>query len=318
MSLFMDRRSFLGLAASFVIFPKSSISPKSRDFGWSLSYNDLYKSLYDISNLENFGKDTVSCLWKAYTSVRKQPWTAHQQEWGDCVGQATGSGLDILTCCRIVLEHKCEEYVADSSTDMIYAGGRQLAGRKRSIGMNGFEAIDWLKQYGNLLRLQYSVNGKNFDLRPYSKETCRQWDRNGVPNELKDLAKKHPLIEAIQVKSWEEARDSVSSGHPVLLCGDQFGAENDKRDDDGFIKPSGSWSHAWLIAGVQDGRRPGACLINSHGPDFGTGPKTFDQPDGSVWVDAKYIDKQIKKHYDSYALTDYRGFEAPNRNYIIW
>jgi hypothetical protein len=179
--------------------------------------------------------------------------------------------------------------------------------------MEGSWGVKYLKEYGNLLRIEYPP----YDLRPYDKESLNYWDRNGVPVALQEKAKEHPLINFIPVKSFAEIRDAVSSGHPVVFTS-LLGANDDQRDSDGFIKPSGRWAHAWMIGGVQDGRRPGVCLINSHGPSFGKGPKTFDQPDGSVWLDAEYVERSLSEFSDSYALTDYRGFIAPEKKYVIW
>jgi hypothetical protein len=314
----MDRRSFFKSASTFLVsvwIPKSVFAFNSKNFGWLPNSQNLYKSLYDSGNLENFGQNKVACLWKAYEEVRKQVWNPRDQVWGDCVAQASGAGLDISTCCRIAIEHKREKYVNDSSTDMIYAGGRNLVGKRSTgQGMQGIWAMTYLNKWGNLLKQVYG----EYDLRPYNIETVRYWDKHGVPEELLQLAKKNPLLKYVQVKSWEEVRDAVAGGKPVVLCTDTFGANNDLRDEDGFIRPSGSWAHAWLVGGVQDGVRPGACLLNSHGSSFGRGPKTYGQPDGSVWIDAKYIDRAVSKYKDSYAISDYKGFDAPEERYIIW
>ena len=179
--------------------------------------------------------------------------------------------------------------------------------------MEGNWAVKYLTEYGNLLRQKYEP----YDLTPYNSETLRYWQRVGVPESLQLEAKKHPLLNYIQVSSFDEVRDTVSAGYPVIFCA-LLGANDDKRDSDGFIKPSGRWAHAWTAAGVQDGKRPGVCLVNSHGVSFGKGPKTHNQPDGSVWIDAEYIDYHIKRFNDSYAVSDYRGFVAPDRKYIIW
>jgi len=308
----MKRRSFLKYTASFIAFPSL---PKTKNFGWIVNEGIDGKSLYDISFLRNYGANKIACLWKAYSIVRKQQWIPHQQVGGDCVAQSAGSCIDILTCCRIALERKREKFIAESSTNLIYSGGRNEIPHRwlRGPGMEGSWAVKWLKEYGNLLRIEYPP----YDLRPYNKQTLNYWDKNGVPESLKIEAKKHQIINYISVRSFAEIRDAVCSGHPVVFTSN-IGVENDRRDDDGFVRPSGWWAHAWMIAGVQDDRRPGVCLINSHGASFGKGPKAFDQPDGSVWIDAKYIDQSLKRFSDSYALTDYHGFIAPERNYNLW
>jgi hypothetical protein len=311
----MDRRSFIVTALAAIATPKKSVADSifAKNYGWIAEDRQLTRRLYDVSNLKGFGQNKTACLWKAYTAVRGHDWIAHQQIGPDCVAHASGSCMDLLTCTRIE-SGKREKYINDSSTDMIYAGGRKLiAGNPRGAGMQGSWAIKYLTNYGNLLRQNYG----EYDLTPYNTETLRYWSRVGIPESLQEEAKKHPLLAHIQVNTFEEVRDVISAGYPVIFCS-FMGANNDKRDEDGFIKPSGKWAHAWTIAGVQDGRRPGVCLINSHGTSFGKGPKTYNQPDGSVWIDAEHIDHHLKRFNDSYAVSDYRGFIAPDRKYIFW
>jgi len=317
----MKRRDFIKAAALPFFLPKISLAfPKNLPFfGWIPNEAKVLPSVYQRGNLEGFGEEKVAMLIRAYTSVRNKPWKPRFQEWGDCVAQASGAAVDVLTACQIFYFGREQKYVADSSTDMIYSGCRNLIGRKEivgrmpSAGAYGGWAVEYLKQYGNLLRINYPP----YDLRPYSKKTVRYWDREGIPDPLQKEAKKHPILDYAPVYSFKEVRDAVAAGHPIVFCG-YIGAEDDQRDKDGFVKPRGRWPHAWLLAGVQDGKRPGALLVNSHGPNFGRGPKTYGQPDGSVWIDAEYIDQQVSKYRDSYALTLYKGFEAPEEDYVIW
>jgi len=106
------------------------------------------------------------------------------------------------------------------------------------------------------------------------------------------------------------------SGALITFCGESPGWQ-EVRDKEGFVIPKGVWPHAMVIAAAQDGRRPGGCFLNSHGKHWAKGPKTHGQPDGSVWIDAKYIDKYAKK-YEAYAFSSYKGFPQPEREYILW
>ena len=317
----MDRRDFLKYCSlvPFVFVPKFKFdvnfnNKKEQYFGWIPGNRSQKDRLYNLGNLKGFGADKVSCLWKPWEQVNNHAWIPHFQFWGDCVAHGTGTSIDLLTCILILIRKKRIKYITDSSTDAIYSGGRNLiAKRTPSAGMMGEWAVKYLKEYGNLLRKPYPP----YDLTPYSEETVKHWDKNGLPDSLLVEAKKHPLLDYALVKSWEEVRDAVSGGNPVVFCA-SLGADDDQRDEDGFIKPKGRWAHCWCIAGVQDGKRPGALLINSHGPLFGKGPKTYGQPDGSVWIDAEHIDYHVKKYEDSFALSNYKGFDKPDRDYIIW
>ena len=51
-----------------------------------------------------------------------------------------------------------------------------------------------------------------------------------------------------------------------------------------FCEASGTWGHCMLLAGVRFDR-PGACIIQSWGPDVPDGPTDLGQPDFSFWAD---------------------------------
>jgi len=312
----MNRRSFLGLCLSYPLSMNPLINRihKKKLFGWVPGNKTRKDTLYNLGNLRGFGSGKVACLWKSWNAVIKHPWVPHYQVVGDCVAHGSGGAMDVLTCTLIDIMKKRHKYVADSSTDMIYSGSRNQigGGRLRGDGSQGEWAVKYLSKWGNLLRQQYPP----YDLTPYSRETVRKWDRQGIPESLLEIAKEHPLLDYANVRTWEEIRDAVAGGKPVIICGG-MGLNNDRRDDEGFVKPSGYWSHCMFIAGIQDGDRPGGCIVNSHGPGFGKGPKTHGQPDGSVWVDADNIIRYMDKN-DTFAISNYQGFDAPEEDYILW
>lgn len=284
----MKRRDFLCSAAGAVISPTITLGSddsKIKNFGWIPGHTEA--SVF--TEYPGLGKGKVACLWEPWEKIHG-PWRAHKQEWMDCVAQATGGGLDLLTAIE---NHK---FIAAASTDMIYAGGRNhIAKRVVGPGMMGSWAVDWLQRYGKLLRQDYG----RYDLTHYSKQTCKYWDRKGVPRSLGQIAKRTPLLSYKSVETWNQCRDAIASGHPILFCS-FLGVEDSVRDEDGFIVPRGKWAHAWLLAGIDDRKiRPGACLINSHGEEWASGPKRHNNPDGSVWVDKEHI---INNFYDCYAL----------------
>lgn len=308
----MKRRDFLAtaLAAPLLSFPNQSFND-----GWIPESDGSSRPRFkEWKRLIDFGQNRVACLWKPYEQVTQESWVPRRQLGPDCVAFATGTAMDILTAVQIILKGKQECFLAMSSTDMIYTGGRKLIAKKKSLGgLRAEWCVTYLEKYGNLLRQKYG----EFDLTPYSSATIKKWFSKGIPQELLTIAKEHPLLESAQVQSWEEFRDAVAAGYPVVFCG-SMGGSNSKRGKDGFVKPKGTWYHSWCGAGVVDGKRPGALLINSHGKHYGSGPKTHGQPDGSIWVDAKHIDKQCRTHGDSYALSLYKGFPKPEEDYILW
>jgi len=296
----MLRRDFLTIAM-LSLFPK-------REYGWIPCYA---QPDYKTKHLRSFGQNKVALLWKPWEKVTGKEWEPHRQKYADCIAQATGAGMDILSTVQIA-QGKAEKWITKSSCDAIYSGGRNnIPHEFARNGMRGWWATKYLQTYGNLLRQKYD----SIDLTPYSRQTCIELNRNPLPQFLLDYAKLHPLLDYSSLNSYSEIRDAVASGHPVLFCS-TMGAENSQRDKDGFIKPKGKWPHGWLIAGVDDGRRPGVCLLNSYGK-WASGPKRHNQPDGSVWIDARYIDYHVKRN-EAYALSNYKGFPIPERKYILW
>ncbi len=299
----MLRREFLVLAAAQTF---SFQGRKEKSFGWvpyQIGPDKKTKHLY------GFGKDKVSCLWKSWAKATGSEFVPRKQRHADCVAFASATCLDLLTTIQMCQGNGV--FIKKSATDPIYSGGRNNIVHPRvNYGMRGGWAIRYLETYGNLLEQKY---GK-YDFTIYSEQTCIALDRQPLPESLLTYASQHPLLDSSALSSWEEIRDAVAAGYPVLFCS-PMGLENSNRDRQGFVIPKGTWYHAMVIAAVNDGRRPGGCFINSHGSNWASGPKTYGQPDGSVWVDAKYIDKYVM---EAYAFSSYKGFPKPERDYILW
>ncbi len=306
----MQRRDFLKMSASMPFLGLATQEQSS--FGWLPGHYSKRSPFRDVAtHLSRFGEGKVACLWKPWEQVTGREWLAHHQKGPDCVAHAAGGGMDLLTTIQIAWGEKAEKWIAKSSTDAIYSGGRLVTHSRLGAGMPGEWAVHYLKTYGNLLRQPYPP----YDLTSYDIE---KWSKTKLPNILLSIARKHPLIAYTPVLSWQEFRDAIAAGYPVLFTG-KLGFENAKRDKEGFVKPKGSWNHAWLGAGIDDkNNRPGACLLNSFSPRWASGPKRHGQPDGSIWVDARYIHQQCHKHKDSFALSLYKGYPLPEKDYILW
>lgn len=316
----MKRRQFLaatGLALATPILSKAEIFDYTLHGCISEEPNSEPSLKTVAKDLICFGDNRVACLWRPYERITGKPWQPYQQKGPDCVGMAAGSGMDLLAAIQCVSGN--DYWVAQSSTIMIYVGARQLISNYRKGTLGGVSvssAVKYLKKYGNLLRT-IICNVANHNLIKYNRTELVRWNKSGIPIALQEIAKEHPLLAAAPVKSWEEFRDAIAAGYPVVWSSNFYGG-NDQRDKDGFIKDHRwrSWDHAWLGAGIDDGKRPGACLINSHGPKYGSGPKRHNQPDGSVWIDAETIDQICRNRGGSYALSLYQGFPKPE--YVLW
>jgi len=241
----------------------------------------------------------------------------------NCVSHGWGLGIDILDAVQASQGNG--EWQAKCATEVIYAGSRVEVGKGvvNGDGSTGSWAAQWCREGGVLLRRPY-LDGK-YDFTNYSGAKARDWAHNcekcttwggGVPDDLEVISKRHPVRTTTLVRTWEEARDSVYNGYPVVICSDQ--GFKDTRDRDGFAKAKDTWYHCMLLAGIDDsGKRSGGLLLNSWGPDWNSGPTRLGQPPGSFWVDARILEKMLAWD-DSYALSNYLGYPSQNLDYKLY
>ena len=191
-------------------------------------------------------------LWESARTVTGDVLPARdQRSVGSCVGFATASAIEHLSCVQIE-EGEAAEY-RDLAPEVIYGGSRVEVGggRIRGDGSIGAWAAKWVRDYGVVPR---GIHGKH-DLRLYDENRCRDYGRRGVPDDLEPLAKEHPVRGVANVRSWEECRAAIQSGYPVLVCSSQ-GFTMD-RDEEGFCNPRGRWYHAMAVIGVRGGDAAG-------------------------------------------------------------
>jgi hypothetical protein len=225
-----------------------------------------------------------------------------QKAVGACVGFATASAIEYLLCAQIT--NGAEEAYRDLAQEIIYGGSRVEigGGRVRGDGSVGAWAAKWVKDYGVVAR---GIHGR-YDLRLYDEARCRAFGRKGVPTELEQLAREHPVRGVARVQSWEECRAAIRNHYPVVVCSSQgFTME---RDADGFCNPKGTWYHAMAVIGVRGGDRPGGFLLNSWGPDAHSGPRYPENaPACGFWADAAVLDRMLKQG-DSWSFSEAVGF----------
>jgi len=224
---------------------------------------------------------------------------AHKQDGPDCVSQATSMATDVMAAIQVCLRQ--QRWNGKLATEWIHFGGRCVMGKQRGIngGARIIEACNFIKEYGVLFRKKY----RNINFTHYNFQNSNFRNLNNYPN-LVDQAKKHKTGTITQVKNWEDARAALRNLAPVVLGG-MLGFENRTRDKDGFLRPRGEWSHAWMLLGFDDRyQRKGALVMNSFGDNFFYGPRRHNQPKGSMWVDVEVLNSMI---IEAYALSDYVG-----------
>jgi intein/homing endonuclease len=273
----------------------------------------LKRKLKSVSTISKVAT-TVYCLdVEEDHSFIANGYTGH-----NCVGHGFSLGVDVLTAVRIAMFGKPERWITKAATEIIYAGSRvEVGGRRiRGDGSMGTWAAEFIRDWGVLLRKAY-LDGK-YDYTEYSGPLSRKLGKSGVPDDLEPLCREHPVKTCALVNSWEECRDAVANGYPVVMCSNT--GFRTTRDKDGFLRRTRRpWFHAMLIHGIDDSyRRPGGLVQNSWGENWVDGPTRHDQPMGSFWADARTIDRAMKQG-DSIALSGYVGYprvEIPD--YRIW
>lgn len=256
-------------------------------------------------SIRGSGEGKISLL---YENVREVVgyYPVRNQTVGDCVSQGAAAAVDAVKATEIVRKYKQGSWIAETATEPIYGlsrvevGGGQLSGDDGSFGAWGALAV---KEYGTLLRMEYG----GYDLTTYSGDLARKWGESGLPDELEPVAAEHPIRTVSLVLTYEDVRDALANGYACTIASDR--GFKDVRDEDGFLKPKGSWPHQMAVVGVDDkSNRPGVCVINSWGKDWVSGPKRHNQPDGSFWVDAGVLENDILSEQDSWAFGDYVGW----------
>lgn len=215
-----------------------------------------------------------------------------QQAIGDCTSFGMAGAINVLKAVQIVLNNTHEDWKGLTATEPIYGIsridiGQGQMGEADNNGNNDGSCGAWIaetvKTYGTLIKAIYG----NYDLTNYSGSRAREWGNTGVPKELKSLSHEHIVKTITRVTSVEETIASITNGYPVTLsCNQGF---HNVRDKDGFSFPEGVWPHQQYIDSYRTDIE-GFLVINSWGPKWISGPKAYDQPDGSYWIKAEVLD----------------------------
>lgn len=221
------------------------------------------------------------------------------QEIGDCVSFGHAHGNDLLQCVEYGLGAPLS--YRETDTEFIYGASRQVAGiLGQADGSYGSAAVKAMMTLGTVSREMLGSDGA------YSGDRAKQWGKTGPPHDVEVEAAAYKLGSAAQVSTWEELVAALTNGYPVTICTDQGFTMT--RDSDGFCAASGTWGHCMLLAGVRFDR-PGACIVQSWGPDEPTGPLALAQPTFSFWASQAVI-SSILAEGDSWALSKSVGFVA--------
>lgn len=246
-------------------------------------------------------------LWRAVRKVnpgRPADWypNVNQQSVGCCVGCGWKHCSDVVQATAILSGGRFEWKPV--SVEAIYGNSRVDVGRGRISGDGSVGA--WAKGAVEKDGIAPMQKYASADLSTFSPARARDWGRRGVPKDVNDAARDHPVKGCALVKSWADVKRAIQQGYPVAVCSNQgFRME---RDATGRCRPQGTWAHCMAVIGVRSGENEGGFVLNSWGDEAHTGPVwPDDAPRAGFWADARVIDRMAAQG-DTFALSDVAGF----------
>lgn len=258
-------------------------------------------------------------LWKAEEKVlgrKPLPWD--QNPVGSCVGFGwTRAAQD----CMLVeiASGEPEEYPgADLAPEVTYGGSRVEVGggRIRGDGSVGAWAAKWVVEWGVVPRGVYG----SLDLTRYDPDTCRRLGAQGVPDQVEQLARQHPVTAVAKVTSGQEGWAALMAGKPIAVCSNR--GFSMRLDGDGFCSPQGVWQHCMEFAGAFTHPARGRSVVvrNSWADYLGAGFRpvryvkadgtegTFELPPG-CFCTTLGVAADMLAQGDSFALAGLKGWE---------
>jgi hypothetical protein len=260
------------------------------------------------SNLYDSGKGKVALLHKSIQKFDPTFGAHERQTTGDCVSHATRNAVDVTRCHEIV-GGQPEEFVARGATEAIY-GYRGHGGQ----GMSCSKAARFVNQIGGiLLRKNYGF----VDFSKYNSRIGTNWGRGGVPEDVKREGQKHQVKTISLINTIDQARDAIANGYAISVCSN-YGFSS-RRDKHGIARKSGSWNHAMSWISMDDSHEiynETLFLIQNSWGVFNSGPKRFDQPDGSFWVREKDAIGMLRQN-GAWVYSDVDGFPPRKVDFTI-
>lgn len=251
-------------------------------------------------------------LWDVARKITGDLLPAYSQGGiGSCVSFGTARAVQYSMLGEI-LNGEPEDY-REIVEEAIYGLARiEIGGNRiRGDGAVGANAAQAVRDYGIIDRAIHS----KYDLRKYSESLCRDWGRNGLPNDLEPIAKMYPIKNITRVRSWDEAKRALANLYGIAVCSSQ--GFTMARDAKGFCHPRGVWQHCMCLDGYNEDGNESGHLKNSWGAHSHTGPQGIGDPGPcGFWADAHVIDKMLRSG-DAWAFSGVQGF-AKKHQRIDW
>jgi len=276
---------------------------------------ELHHPLFGAAayDLRESGSGKVSLPFKSLLRFDPQFGPVESQTTGDCVSHATRNAVDVTRAVEIDIKKEPEAFVARGATEGIY-GSRGHNGQ----GMSCSRAARFVGEEGGiLLRKNYE---DLVDLSTYNSSIGAKWGRRGVPPKIEEVARMHQVLTVSLVTTVREARDALANGYALSVCsGHGFSS---RRDENGYARKKGSWSHAMAWIACNDTKKhggPGFLVQNSWGAWNGGGT-SYDQPAGSFWINYDTAEDMLSAN-GSWVFSNVNGFpprKLPDYGGSLW
>ena len=231
---------------------------------------------FDEPNIKGSGIGKRALLWQYAKKLDSRCFT-ERQTTGDCVSHGSRNARDITRAVEILVKKEPEDWFRMGATEPTY-GARGHGGE----GMAPARASQFERDYGFLARTKYDGV---VDLTNYNASIGSRWGSSGVPDNVRELCKKHKVGVISCVKTQADLMDAMFNGYAAHSG--QYAAWNATSNDKGIHgRASGGWAHDMATVGYDDTREFFPFRVwmiqNSWGP-WNQKPKAWPKEYGE-WV----------------------------------
>lgn len=311
--------------------------PEAKESLWAkVKAEGGFASGADAAYFGNFAGSAAGQLvptWMNVFKVFPGCWPGAAQERGDCVSHSQRNANLTTLACEIVAGKPDEvtgkvEGAPELPAKGISEGVLSSAYTYwwRGYGGDGWScdaAADVTLKHGVLLMKPYADLG--IDLTEYSGSIAGKYGSQRPPTKIEEEGKLHVIRTCTELGSFEEVRDFLANGFGISTCGGEGWSSS--RDENGFSRRQGGWSHALAFIGADDRDvikqkygEPLVLIQNSWGP-WNSGPTrvlgtNLDIPQGSFW--AKWSDAKSRYIVAMAGVSGWARKSLPNWNLNAW
>lgn len=197
---------------------------------------------FDEPNIKGSGIGKRALLWQYAKKLDSRCFT-ERQTTGDCVSHGSRNARDITRAVEILVKKEPEDWFRMGATEPTY-GSRGHGGD----GMSPARASQFERDYGFLARTKYDGV---VDLTNYNASIGSRWGASGVPDNVKELCKKHKVGVISCVKTQADLMDAMFNGYAAHSG--QYAAWDATSNSKGIHgRASGGWAHDMATVGYDD------------------------------------------------------------------